>query len=219
MKYKDARFWNNLEKVKYDGVGRYNIPELKPVQYDGLQDIKWIGFNYASSCRNRVGKGVHFYLDDYQFERIWYDISRYSSLLSTYDVTLTPDWSMYRDWPLAVNIWNHYRNNYFGAYMQELGVVVIPSVNWAGEDTFDWCFDGVPIKSCVAVTSIGTQMNNESRFGFIYGYDAMIERLQPSTILFWGIVPSECRGNIIKMNEFHSRFSKISDVDGGVIEQ
>ena len=102
--YKQGRFWNNLEKYKFDGVGKFDIPVIKPVQYEEFKDIQWIGFNYASSCRNRQGKGVHFYLDDYQFERIWFDINRYCELLSDYDVVLSPDFSIYIDWPVAINI-------------------------------------------------------------------------------------------------------------------
>lgn len=29
----------------------------------------------------------------------------------------------------------------------------------------------------------------------------MLERLQPETIMFWGVLPKECRGNVIKMDE------------------
>lgn len=208
MTYKNTRFWNNLEKAKFDGIGKYGIPEIKSIQYEDFGDVKWIGFNYASSCRNRVGKGVHFYLDDYQFDRIWFDVNRYASLLDDYDVTLTPDWSIYVDWPLAVNVFNHYKKHYIGAYWQSLGMQVIPSVNWGDRDTFDWCFDGEPVGSCVAVSSVGTQMEQQSKKGFIYGYDAMIERLNPSTVLFWGSVPKECKGNIVKIDEFQSRFNK-----------
>lgn len=206
MTYKNSRFWNNLEKVNFNGVGLYNIPEIKPMQYDGFEGIQWIGFNYATSCRNRKGKGVHFYLDDYQFDRIWFDISRYSSLLNSYDVTLTPDWSIYTDWPLAQNIYNHYKKHYFGAYLQSLGVNVFSSINWGDKSSFSWCFDGEPSNSCVAVSSVGTQMGGESRKAFMYGYDAMLEILNPTTILFWGKVPDECRGNIVRVKEFQNKF-------------
>ena len=36
----------------------------------------------------------------------------------------------------------------------------------------------------------------------------MIERLQPETILFYGNVPEECAGNIVKIKAFHERFEK-----------
>lgn len=46
-----------------------------PEQY---KKCEWIGFNYAASTARRAGKGVHFFLDDYQFERVWNNPDRYN---------------------------------------------------------------------------------------------------------------------------------------------
>ena len=210
-KYVAQRFWNNIEKGRFDGDGRYDIPIIYPEEYI---DCKWIGFNYSTACRNREDKGIHFFLDDYQFERIWTDIDRYAQMALSYKAVLSPDFSMYEDWPLAMNIWNHYRKHYVAAYFQSVGVKVIPSICWLGKESFDWCFDGEPVGGCVAVSSVGTQMNKKDKSGFIYGYDAMLERLNPETILFYGAVPDMCRGNIIKINPFQSRFEKKSNGKG-----
>lgn len=71
------------------------------------------------------------------------------------------------------------------------------------ESTFTWCFDGEPERSTVAVSSIGTQRQQQTKAAFLRGYDAMLERLQPETILFWGNVPAECRGNICPVEAFY----------------
>lgn len=207
-KYVAQRFWNNIEKVKFDGYGKYDIPIINSEEY---VECKWIGFNYSTSCRNRNDKGVHFFLDDYQFERIWTDIDRYKQLFLNYKAIMTPDFSMYADWPLAMNIWNHYRKHYIGAYLQKAGIKVIPSICWLGKDSFEWCFDGEPVGGCVAVSSIGTQMNDQDKMGFLYGYDAMLERLNPNVIILYGTVPNECRGNIINIKPFQSRYEKIKE--------
>ena len=212
MPYKCERFYNNLEKAIFDGVGKYNIPEIQPEQY---KPVTFIGFNYANQCRDYSGKGVHFYLDDYQFERIWTKFDRNIDMLSKFDAVLSPDWSMYVDWPVIVQMWNHYRKHFVGAYLQDMGVTVYPSINWSDKKSIDWCFDGEPVGGCVAVSSIGTQMNDVSRRGFMYGYDAMIERLRPTTVLFMGNVPEGCRGNIIKIEEFQKRLRTISAKSGG----
>ena len=182
------------------------MPVIEPEQY---KSVHWIGFNYAAQCRDYKGKGVHFYLDDYQFDRIWTKFERNVNMLSKFDAVLSPDWSMYVDWPVIVQMWNHYRKHFVGAYLQSMGVTVYPSINWSDKKSFDWCFDGEPVGSCVAVSSIGTQMNDITKRGFIYGYDAMLERLQPKTILFMGNVPNECRGNIVKIQEFQKRLRNI----------
>lgn len=206
-RYKDTRFWNNIEKACFNGVGPFDIPAIQPQEY---VECKWIGFNYAMSCRNRVGKGVHFYLDDYQFERVWTDLDRYCNTLSDYDVVMSPDYSLYSNWPDALNIWNHYRKHFVAAYLQSGGVKVIPTICWNDEDSFEWCFDGEPMKSCVSISSVGSQMKESCRKGFMLGYDAMLERLQPETILFYGSIPKECRGNIVPIQAFQSRMDKIS---------
>ena len=200
MPIREERFWNNLEKMIFPGIGPYGIPEIKPEQY---VECQYIRFNEAAACNNPTGKGVHFFVDDFHFDKIWNQFSRYMKMLSKFDAVLTPDWSVYTDWPVAVNLWNHYRKHYVGAYLQSMGVRVYPTIEWSNKDSYKWCFDGEPKKSCVAVASIGTQKDVEARKLFVYGYDAMLERLQPETVMFWGTVPKECRGNIIRMDEGH----------------
>ena len=49
----------------------------------------------------------------------------------------------------------------------------------------------------MAVSSVGTQMNSDARRLFLAGYREMLDRLKPSTILFYGYVPEECAGDTI----------------------
>lgn len=121
---------------------------------------------------------------------------------------MTPDFSMYTDWPVALQLWNHYRKHYIGACLQEAGVRVYPTICWSNEASFDWCFDGEPIGGCVAVSSMGTQKSSEARRLFLAGYREMCERLRPTTIIFYGRVPDECKGNIISIKPFYDKFEQ-----------
>ena len=200
MSIRENMFWNNLEKKIFPGVGPYDIPEIKPEKF---VDCKYVRFNEAQKLKESVAHsdyGVHFFVDDYYFDKIWNQFNRYMRMLSKFGAVLTPDWSIYTDWPVAVNIWNHYKKHYVGAYLQSMGVRVYPTIEWSDKASYDWCFDGEPVGGCVAIGSIGTQKDVEARKLFVYGYDAMLERLQPETIMFWGVLPRECRGNIIKMD-------------------
>lgn len=40
------------------------------------------------------------------------------------------------------------------------------------------------------------------------GYDAMLERLAPEKIIFYGNVPDECRGNIVRIKAFTDKFKE-----------
>lgn len=204
---RNSRFWNNLEKKIYDGVGLYGIPEIKPEKWE---ECEFIGFDSANQCKKRADYGVHFFLDDYYFDRIWNQFDRYMGMLADFKAVLSPDWSLYRDWPTAVNIWNHYRKHYVGAYLQDMGVKVYPTIEWSDRRSIRWCFDGEPEGGCVAVSSVGTQRSKESKKFFLYGYYAMIERLCPETILFWGNVPRECKGNIVRMEALQDKIRRKS---------
>lgn len=67
----------------------------------------------------------HFFLDDYRFESVWTKPDTALNRLHGFYGALTPDFSLYADWPLAVQQWNHYRRQWLGRYWQEHGLRVI----------------------------------------------------------------------------------------------
>ena len=116
---------------------------------------------------------------------------------------MSPDYSLYMDFPVALQIYNHYRKHYIGAYCQLNGITVIPTIAWSDQQSFAWCFDGEPRESVVSVSSVGCMKNAESKRVFITGYKEMISRLQPSKIIFYGDIPDECTGNIIHVKKIY----------------
>ena len=80
--YRNRRNYENLERQIFDGVGKYGIPQIEPVTYE--KGCEWIGFNYAKTCKEPEKKGVHFFLDDYQFNRLWTDVDRYIPMSVSY---------------------------------------------------------------------------------------------------------------------------------------
>lgn len=149
-----------------------------------------------------------FFLDDYQFQRLWNTPDRYIEKLQNFNCVLSPDFSLYTDYPTALQIYNHYRKHWIGAYLQLYGIEVIPTICWSDEKSFEWCFDGEPIGGTVAVSSVGTQKNKIAKELFLKGYKEMIERLQPETIIFYGRVPEECEENIINIKSFQEKFRR-----------
>ena len=107
-----------------------------------------------------------------------------------------------------MQIYNHYRKHWLGALWESCGIEVIPTVGWSDERSFEWCFDGEPVGGTVAVSSVGTQNSKSAKAAFLLGYNEMIRRLEPSTILFYGNVPDECRGNIVKINAFQNKWKE-----------
>ena len=203
--YRAMRNYENIQRMKFDGVGEYGIPEIEPTKFDCAD---YIGFNYAKGAREPENKAVHFFLDDYQFNRVWNDPDRYIDLFRRFRYVLTPDFSLYTDFPKALQIYNHYRKHWLGAYWQLNGINVIPTVCWSDKESFEWCFDGEPTHSVVAVSSVGTQRSKGTKRKFLDGYFEMVDRLQPTQIIFYGNVPDECKGNIVRVKRFTDKWNE-----------
>lgn len=116
----------NLAYGQFESNGKFDIPIIKSEQIDDLKSSKLVGFNFAKSCKDCSNAGVHFFLHDYQFERIWNYPQRYIETFKKFKFILSPDFSPYTDMPKATKIFNVYRNRWCGRYYQTQGIKVIP---------------------------------------------------------------------------------------------
>ena len=85
---------------------------------------------------------------------------------------------------------------------------MIPTVCWSDKESFEWCFDGEPTQSVVGVSSVGTQKSKDTKRKFLDGYFEMVDRLQPTQIIFYGNVPEECNGNIVRVKQFTDKWNE-----------
>ncbi len=206
MKYTNTRNYENLNKMIFDGIGQYDIPYIEPVHFEGMPEF--ISFDICAKANDKENKGVHFFIDDYRFFRIWNNVDMYIDILKKFKYVMTPDFSTYTDFPKVIQIYNHYRKHWVGAYMQMNGIKVIPTISWSTPDSFEWCFDGEPEGGTVAVSSVGCMNSKEKKTLFLNGYHAMVERLRPESIIFYGNVPEECKGNIVHIKAFSDKFKE-----------
>lgn len=179
---KTFNHYNLYEFDMYAAAGRWQMPELHPC-YAMPDDL--IGFNYVLSSKE-FDKGIHFYVDDYQFERVWNRPDFYIEKISRFRAALTPDFSLYADMPMAMKIWNVYRSRLIGQMMQRQGIDVIPTVSWAEEETFDFCFDGLPEGSVLSISTIGVKRDKEAMKVWKAGVDEMIKRCKPKALVVYG---------------------------------
>ena len=70
--------------------------------------------------------------------------------------------------------------------MQKAGIIVIPTVSWADETTFDFCFDGLPQESTLAISTIGVKQNQSKYKVWQSGVDEMIKRCRPKKLMIYG---------------------------------
>ena len=193
----------NLNKATFPGVGKYDIPQLAPVYENEIGEIKeWIGFNYVLSDKEPEGKAVHFFIDDYQFQRLWNSPEKYMEKLARYEAVLTPDFSPYADMPLATQIFNHYRKHWVGALMQEYGVKVVPTIRASRDErSLDFYLDGEPKGGVVCISSMWTS-DDEAREYFLREYETMRKTLKPEKIYVYGNEVEGLKGNIEYIQPF-----------------
>ena len=87
---------------------------------------------------------------------------------------------------MAMKIWNVYRSRLIGQICQDLGAKVIPTLSWAEEATFQFCFDGIEPGGVVSVSTIGVKQDEEATKVWTHGMDEAIKRLTPSCVLVYG---------------------------------
>lgn len=157
------------------------MPVLHPIVY---KPERLVGFDHFATAA--PADGIHFYLDDYRFERLWKQPQRYIDVLKKFDCVLTPDFSLYTDMPLSMMIWNVYRSRLLGQMMQNSDLTVIPTVTWADPRTYDFCFDGLPKFSTLSISTIGVRRRRTALKIWQQGVDEVIRRLKPVQLLIYG---------------------------------
>ena len=86
----------------------------------------------------------------------------------------------------TLQLYNTFRNRWCGAYLASKDIKVIPTVNWGDENTFEFCFDGIPKGSIVAVSTYMVREHNnhaDQKDFFMKGYEEMFRRIEPSKII------------------------------------
>ena len=175
----------NLDLVCRDDCGRDGMPRLRPVM---ARPDDVLGFNYAKTATpgQKAGRACHFFVDDYQFERVWSSPARYVECLRGFDCVLTPDFSLYMDMPDAMQAWNRYRSQALGLYWQRQGLRVVPTLSWAQPSSYAFCFAGVPRRATVAVSTVGVLRDEEALSVWRDGMAEAMRRLEPRRVLLYG---------------------------------
>ncbi len=195
----------NLGKAQFDGAGKYDIPEILPV-YELPEVKEWVGFNYVLTDKNPEGKGVHFFVDDYQFERVWNNPDAYVERLRKYTAVLAPDFSPYGDMPLATQIFNHYRKHWVAAYLQSKGVMIIPTIRASTDErSLEFYLEGEPKGGIVAISSMWATKSKELREYFLKEYNQMYETLKPVKVLVYGREIAGLKGNVEYIESFAAK--------------
>lgn len=198
--------FENQDCMQFPCDNYYGIPSMEPTDVVGDQMLRFMDWKEVQDPENYI---AHFYYDDYKFISAWREPDKYLERLRKFKAVVSPDFSLYTDFPRALQILSCYRRQWCGAYWQYHGIDVIPDVVWGDKDSFDYCFEGIPKRSTVAVSTVGVKRNgtwnNTDGDLFKAGYDEMLNRLEPTTVLFYGDMIDGLEGNIIRIPSYYKQ--------------
>ncbi len=188
--------------------GAHGLPIVEA--YEGAVPRRFIGFNRALTSQD-YDAGVHFFIDDYQFERVWNTPEKYVPLLRRFRCVIAPDFSLYIDLPPAVNFWNIYRNRLLAAWWQSQGIRVIPSASWGNADSFRFCFEGLPHSSLIAVGHTAIGRNRCVRNYYNLGLKELERQTSAKQILIYGTLAGLGLSDEIEYICIQDNISKLRD--------
>ncbi len=211
-----------------DFDGYMGIPVIqKPKQFIIPKDI--VPFT-KRNCINGSDIAVGFYEMDNEFSKILIQPDLYINEFNqrifvtpeSLKFFISPDCSLYRNAPLAVQIANIYRNRAIGYYFQKHGAYVIPQVRWGNELTYTEqklpekvAFLGVEKNSIVAIGTYGCFKTRDDKYHFEAGLSAMLETLEPAIVLVYGSMNETVFGQYLKSAKFIKFSDWITRMKGG----
>ena len=197
VKNADYEGYIELPKLKTSNF----IPE-KLISFSKAMSKMWADFD----C------WVMFYEHDIKFERLWHNPQQYLSKLKKFKGIISPDFSLYRNMPLCMQMWNTYRGRALSIWLQDNGIEIIPNVRFSDERTYEFCFDGIEKFKTVAVGTHGCIKRKEDIIFFKVGLTQLVQRLSPKTIIVYGSAPDSIfepyKDMGINIIAFESEFSK-----------
>jgi hypothetical protein len=182
--------WDRLNtRALFPGDDEWGVPLLPESTWI---PARLVAYNDRAACDRAAGEtdvAVHTFLDDYRFEVAWTKPERALSRVMRVGAGLTPDFSLWADMPMAMQLWQVYRSRWCGAWWASHGVRVIPTISWSTPESYRFAFAGIATGSVVAISSVGTRSAGDL---FAAGYREMLDRLRPSTVLVYGDLPKTC---------------------------
>lgn len=168
-------------------AGPFEFPVLNPTYW---VPNRLVSFSKAVATAD-YNQWVHFYEDDYLFERVWRNTKRYLPILRRFNGVLLPDFSLYRDMPFNMQTNNIYRSRAMGFWLQQNGVRIIPNVRFADRRTYRCCCDGLSQGITIAIGTHGVMRRPADKAITAEGLGKVVDRLRPWAIVVYGTAPED----------------------------
>ncbi len=181
------------EFLYYGNSAPFDMPIIKKQDID-LDEIEFLSYvNAKINDADNKNKTIHFFTYDWKFEKVYSEPEKELEKLKQYRYLLSPDFSIFTNMPLPLQMTSIFKNRWCGAYWQSKGLKVIPTVSWGDRNSFDFCFEGIEKGSTVAVCTYYRENCEEE---FMLGYNEMLKRIQPQAILCYDEPFDSMKGNV-----------------------
>ena len=167
-------------------AGKYEFPVTPGIRLDALPG-RIVPFDRAASSL-RPGDWLHGYVHDVRFYRFLSSAEKSYLKIDAAAGYIGADNSMYRDLPIAEQIHSCYLNRAIDYYLHSKGKPVVQNVSWGGWRSYDFCCDGVPENSTIAVSSYGCCRSVVEKSRFEDGFLFVVGRLRPYSVMIHGSV-------------------------------
>lgn len=212
----------NLYKNKKSCKDVFNAKMLENASYTGNLEFPIIagteeipvGLIPFSKIKSSVEyeKWIHFYEYDQIIERLWNYPDKYLPYLKNFKGVILPDFSLFEDMPLIMQIYNIFRSRMVGCWLQDNGINVIVNIRFGDYRTYKTCCIGAPKNSTIAIGSHGSMKVRESREILENGLFYVFDNLQPKNLVVYGTVSNTitdlCNKYNTKLIVFQSEFGK-----------
>lgn len=99
---------------------------------------------------------------------------------------ITTDYSMLPEMLPGQSLWNCTRNRVMAYYLQQQGFNIIPVASWCIESDFEWCFDGLPEQSSIAITTNGCMSSPYGKRMLLRGVEELQKQKSPTNLIVCG---------------------------------
>ena len=182
-------------------IGPEQIPVIQPSSWHDLPG-RLCAFDKLRAVQNPEDALVHGYRADHVLEPIARRPSSFVNRFRNFAGLITPDFSVYRNMPRCERIYHTRVARGVGAYFQSRGLLIVPNVRWADRLDFDYCFLGLPVNAVVAISAHGCSRTSEDRHHFREGLNALLDVLEPKSVLVHGPMAPDVFGDVTSRARF-----------------
>lgn len=161
---------------------KYGFPVLKSCN---IVPESTVDFRKSLKLNNVKNLNIHFFSHDYTFLSVWNNPDKYMNHFQCFQSICGFDFSIDKKSPLALQIYNKYRNHVLSWYFANNGVKVIPKVDLL-PGCSDWIYDGLPHESTLCCSTKGRAVSLEAKKEFSECFAEMESVLNPHTVIIIG---------------------------------